>query len=105
MFMASFNASVDNYRTLLAEVEAGSFNPPNLNIDLGTPVSAGQYKGADLSYDELLDKLASRKFVGMSSDLRSHLIAYYEHRKPPSKEDARWAKVVEQRARLAEKTD
>ncbi len=38
MFMASFNATVDSYRALLAQVDAGGLDLPNENFDLGTPV-------------------------------------------------------------------
>lgn len=43
MFMASFNATVDNYRILLASVDAGNLHLANRNFDLGTRASAGQY--------------------------------------------------------------
>jgi hypothetical protein len=105
MFMASFNATVDSYRTLLASVDAGGLDLPNENFDLGTPASAGQYLGADLAYDKLLDKLAERKFAGIPADLRANILDYYKDRKPPTsppnrKTNAEWAKRLEERARL-----
>jgi len=45
LFMASFNATVDNYRTLLANVEAGRLELPNENFDVGEPPAAGKYLG------------------------------------------------------------
>ena len=105
MFMASFNATVDTYRALLAHVDAGSFELPNENFDMGTPTIAGQYLGADLAYDKLLGKLADHKFVGVSADLRGNILDYYKDRKPPispptKKASAVWAKLVEERAQL-----
>jgi len=107
MFMASFNATVDSYRMLLAHVDAGNLALPNENIDLGTPALAGQYKGADLAYDKLLDKLAEHKFAGIPADLRSHLLDYYKDRMAPAfpvskKASAEWAKLLEERAQLEE---
>jgi hypothetical protein len=101
MFMASFNAAVDNYRALLASVTAAGLGLPNLNFDLGMPTVAGEYKGTDLAYDRLLGKLAERHFDRVSADLRSNLLAYYKDRKapasPPSKkESADWIKQVKQ---------
>jgi hypothetical protein len=48
------------------------------------PTAAGEYAGADLAYDKLLDKLADYKFADVSPELRSNIPAYYEDRKPPA---------------------
>jgi hypothetical protein len=108
MFMASFNATVDNYRALLvnvnAEVDAGSVEIPNDNFDTGTVTAAGQYLGADLAYDKLLGKLADHKFANTSPELRANILDYYKNRKPPvsptKKASAEWAKLIEERAEL-----
>jgi hypothetical protein len=101
MFMVSFNATIDDYRTLLASVAAGRLELPNDNMDIGGPMAAGKYKGADQAYDKLLGKLADRHFEGISSDLRANVLDYYKDRKapasPPSKKkNADWMKQVEQ---------
>jgi hypothetical protein len=105
MFMASFNATVDSYRALLADVGAGRVDLPNENFDLGTEVAASQYKGADLAYDKLLSQLAGRKFAGVPADLRSNMLDYYKGRRPPAfpstkKADAEWARLLEERDQL-----
>ncbi len=106
MFMASFNATVDSYRALLANVDAGRLEiVVNENIDVGAPTPAGQYVGTDLAYDKLLGKLADHKFVGISAELRGDILDYYKDRKPPvspptKKASATWAKLLEQRAQL-----
>jgi Zinc dependent phospholipase C len=105
MFMASFNATVDSYRTSLVNVDAGRLELLNENFDVGTPTPAGQYLGTDLAYDKLLGKLAGHKFVGISAELRSNILDYYKDRKPPispptKKASAEWAKLLEQRAQL-----
>jgi hypothetical protein len=105
MFMASFNATVDSYRTLLTNANAGGIDLPNENFDLGTSALAGQYLGADLAYDKLLDKLAGRKFVGIPPDLRSNILDYYKDRKPPAppatkKSGVEWAKLLKERTEL-----
>jgi hypothetical protein len=105
MFMASFNATVDSYRALLANVDAGDLELPNENIDLGTPTVASQYLGAALAYDKLLGKFADHKFTGISADLRTNILNYYKDRKPPvspvsQKASADWTKLLEERAQL-----
>jgi hypothetical protein len=82
MFMASFNATVDNYRALLANVSTGQLKLANENFDLGQPPVAGKYLGADQAYEQLLVKLADRKFAGVSPELRSNVLDYYKDRKP-----------------------
>jgi hypothetical protein len=95
MFMASFNATVDNYRTLLGEVNASRLVLANDNFDIGEPVAAGKYLGADQAYDHLLGKLADRKFAGVSPELRGNVVDYYKNRQAPTskKDGAAWAKL------------
>ena len=101
MFMASFNATVVNYRALLANVSAGRLELANENFDLGQPAAAGKYLGADQAYDQLLGKLADRKFAGVSPELRANILDYYKDRKPPAspptkKANAEWTKLMGQ---------
>ncbi len=101
MFMASFNATVDDYKILLANVAAGRLDIPNNNIDVGVPTPAGKYLGADEAYDKLLGKLADRHFEGISPELRANVLDYYKDRKaptsPPSKKESTdWMKQIEQ---------
>ena len=105
MFMTSFNATVDSYRALLAKAGDGRTELVNQNFDIGKPTVAGEYLGADLAYDKLLDKLAGHKFAGVSAELRGNILDYYKERKPPvspptKKASAEWAKVLEERTQL-----
>ena len=105
MFMASFNATIDSYRALLANVDAGRMELRNQNFDVGEPTPAGKYAGTDQAYDKLLGKLADHKFNGVSPELRANMLDYYKDRKPPAspttkKAGAEWAKVKEQLEQL-----
>ena len=105
LFMTSFNATVDSYRVLLAKVSDSRMELVNQNFDTGKPTVAGEYLGADLAYDKLLDKLAGHKFAGVSADLRGNILDYYKERKPPvspptKKASAAWAKVLDERMQL-----
>ena len=58
---------------------------PNTDFDTGKPTRRGEYGLADDTYDELLDKLAGRKFEDVPDALRANMIGYYEvpDRTPP----------------------
>jgi len=106
LFMPSFNATVDRYKAILANVEAGGFEVPNENFDLGEATHLGKYKGADEAYAKLLGKLADRQFAGMQVDLRQNILAYYKDLNPsiPAKsakrEKAELTKLMDQLDRL-----
>jgi hypothetical protein len=78
MFMASFNATVDNYKSLLANVGEAKLDLANDNFDIGVLAQSGQYRGADETYAKLLDKLADRKFASVSEDLRQNILDFYK---------------------------
>jgi hypothetical protein len=106
LFMASFNATVDRYKALLASVDAGGLVLADENLDAGGPTIAGKYKGTDEAYAKLLGKLADRQFAGMQPDLRENVLAYYKDLKPPApakstrKEKAEFIKILTQLDRL-----
>jgi hypothetical protein len=106
MFMASFNATIDRYKAVLANVDAGGPELPNENFDAGGATIAGKYKGTDEAYAKLLGKLADRQFAGMTPDLRQNILAYYKDLNPSlparstEKEKAELTKVQDQIARL-----
>jgi len=109
MFMASFNATLDNYRSLLANVDAGRLNLENQNFDLGESALASRYAGTDRAYAKLVDKLAEKKFAGVPPQLRSNILDYYtEHKEPASpatkKARAEWAKLQAQITQLRAET-
>jgi hypothetical protein len=104
LFMTSFNATIDRYKAMLANVDAGGPEPPNENFDLGEPSKAGKYKGADEAYAKLVGKLAERKFAGMSMELRENILVFYRDANPPV--SARLtAKETDGRAKLLEQLD
>ncbi len=106
MFMASFNATVDSYRTLLTDQDAGNSKLKNENFDVGAPTVAGQYAGMDRAYDSLLGKLADAKFAGVSETLQTDILGYYKDRKPPSpatkKATEEWNKLTGQLQQLSQ---
>jgi hypothetical protein len=111
MFMASFNATVENYKTLLGDLEAGHLRLPDRNLDVGDLTRLGAYQGADDAYASLLDKLAGRRFAGLDDKLRSNILIYYANAAAPThaksskaakKEKEDWNKVMEELMQLQE---
>jgi hypothetical protein len=76
LYMASFNATVDRYRELLAGVGAGRLKLSNNNIDVGEVTQAGRYTLTDAAYAKLLHKLESH-YLDMPQELRSDILAFY----------------------------
>jgi len=77
LYMAGFNASIDRYRELLADVGAGRLNLPNDNFDVGEATKAGKYKLTDDAYAKLLHKLEGH-YADLPQDLRSDILAFYQ---------------------------
>jgi hypothetical protein len=76
LYMDGFNASIDRYRELLAEVGAGRLKLPNANLDVGSVTLAGKYRLTDGAYAKLLHKLDGR-YADMPPDLRNDILAFY----------------------------
>ena len=83
LFMKSFNTTIDRYRAMLSNESADHLKLPNMNFDTGAATVAGQYRGADLAYDQLLEKLSGTKFAGVTAALRDDILQYYLARTPP----------------------
>jgi hypothetical protein len=102
MYMASFNSTIDRYRELLSEQNAGRLKLPNDNLDVGTFTPAGKYKLADAAYSHLLHKLQGH-YAEMPPELRSNILAFYHDLGVPistKTDDGDWASVLEELAQL-----
>jgi hypothetical protein len=96
MFRASFNATLDQYRKLIAEVKNGHLDLPNDNFDLGEATGPGKYAMNDDAHAKLLDKLATQKFAGMPTQLRDELVQFYsdpEAAYSTKRDEKAWAAV------------
>jgi hypothetical protein len=98
LYMASFNASIDAYRGLLAGAGSGRLILPNVNLDMGQATKAGQYTLADTAYAKLLHKLEGH-YPDMPQDLRDDILAFYQDLSLPiaTKTNANeWARLQEE---------
>jgi hypothetical protein len=98
MYMASFNSTIDRYRELLTEQNAGKLKLANDNLDVGTSTGAGKYRLTDGAYSQLLDKLQGH-YTELPQELRSDILAFYRDLGAPistktNKND--WAKLLKE---------
>src|SRR5947209_4979483 len=103
LYMAGFNASIDRYRELLAQVGAGRLRLPNDNFDVGEATKAGKYKLTDAAYAKLLHKLDGH-YADLPQDLRSDILAFYQDLTLPlstKANDGDWARLQEEVDHLA----
>lgn len=84
LFETSFNDTMTRYHALLAEVKANQLRIPNENFDTGKPTKLGDYKMADDTYAELLEKLSKSKSE-VSTGLRKNILAFYGASGAPEK--------------------
>ena len=98
MYMASFNSTIDRYRELLSEQNAGRLKLPNDNLDVGTFTAAGKYTLTDAAYSQLLHKLQGH-YTEMPQELRSDILAFYHDLGVPistKTNDNDWARVLKE---------
>jgi hypothetical protein len=102
MYMASFNSTIERYRELLSEQNAGHLTLANDNLDVGTLTAPGTYRLADTAYSRLLDKLKGH-YAEMPPEIRSDILAFYHDLDVPisTKTDANeWAKLLKELGQL-----
>ena len=103
MFRASFNVTLSAYQGMLEDLRSGRLDLPNDNFDLGEFTGPGKYDLNDNAHAQLLDKLANRKFAGISPALREEILHFYSDpgASYATKRDARaWATVQTELALL-----
>ena len=102
IYMASFNSTIDRYRELLSEQNAGNLKLPNDNLDVGEFTPAGRYRLADGAYSELLHKLQGH-YTDIPQELRSDILAFYHDLNLPistKTNDNDWARVLKELSQL-----
>jgi hypothetical protein len=96
-FMESFNATVTDYRALLAQTRNGKLALENTDFDTGKPTRAGEYELADETYSDLVIALEKNRFEKASPELRQNIIEFYGNLNAPiaTKQDRDdWKKTV-----------
>lgn len=83
MFEDSFNAAVRRDQQSFANAKAGDLKLSNRDLDTGKPVSPGEYRLTDETYDKLLKKLAGKNFDHVTPELRDDIVKFYAAMKTP----------------------
>jgi hypothetical protein len=107
MFEASFNATLDRYRKLLAEVREGTLKLPNDNFDVGENTGPGKYGLNDQAHAKLLGQLAENKFANATPELKAELLHFFAEPDAPyatKKKPEAWARVQVQLQQLRDTT-
>jgi hypothetical protein len=103
LFLTSFDATLVEYRKLMADSKQNQLHLINENFDTGRPTRFGQYRMADAAYEKLLEKLsgsdektsADKVSVDkvsvdkISKDLRDDILTFYQGSPGPTSEKAR----------------
>jgi zinc dependent phospholipase C len=98
-FEASFNAAVNRYSKLLAQVEQNHLALSNANFDVGQVTEPGRYRLADQAQARLLDDLSKQKFQGVTVEIKQEILHYFADPNTPydTKKDAKtWARVQQE---------
>jgi len=77
MYFKSINLTVDQYGALLGEERARRIKLPNLDLDSGELIAAGEYSLADKTYAKLVAQLQDGKFAMTNKALRANIVAFY----------------------------
>jgi len=87
MFEAGFDAAVRVDRQSFGEIRARALKLSNLDLDTGRAVTPGEYQLTDRTYDELLKKLAEKKFADVPAGLRQDILRFYAGRSAPDPDE------------------
>ena len=77
MFLASYDATLGEYRNALRELKAGNLHLTDKNLDTGAETAPGEYDLADKTYAKLLDKLADKHFAPLTPALQANILEFY----------------------------
>jgi hypothetical protein len=83
LFLASYAATLDQYRALLRRAQSGRLDLVNMNFDLGRPTRAGEYRLADEAYADLVTKLAEHEFNNVTPELSNNILAFFGNQHAP----------------------
>jgi Zinc dependent phospholipase C len=97
LFLGSFEATLNQYRSLLRQAKPGRLVLVNLNLDLGRPTRAGEYRLADEAYSDLVTKLYKHEYNNVTPELRKNILAFFSNPKAPiatKKDTSDWRKIM-----------
>ncbi len=104
LFLASFDATVERYRSLVATVNT-SPSIDNRNLDTGQPVASGTYRLVDETYAEWLDRLAKQAAGVVTPAMRADIQTFYATgQRPAHVSEKDWKRTMKSLAALKSAT-
>jgi Zinc dependent phospholipase C len=103
LYMESVLAAADHYGADLQAITSHSLTLDNRDFDTGLETKAGEYSLTDLTYSDLLARLADEHFAQVTPELRANVTAFYANPSPPDfaqKNPAKWQKTLSNLAAL-----
>ena len=99
LFIKSIDDTVESYKQLLVQAEAGTLRLANRDCDTGQETRAGEYVLSDLTYAHLLDDLSDSDYTQTTPELRQHVLAFYRDPAAPNamkKKAKDWKRVLDE---------
>jgi hypothetical protein len=99
LFVQSFEVSSKDFDHVLSEDRTSArltLVNNNNNIDVGAVTGPGEYPLADVTYANLVDRLAKKKFADITPALRENILNFYKDPNAPNevkKKRKRWSKL------------
>jgi hypothetical protein len=82
MYIKSINQTLDRYGVLLQNEKTNQLQLANLDCDTGREAGVEEYSLADKTYARLLDDLAKQNFAGLSPEVRTNILSFYDDKHP-----------------------
>jgi hypothetical protein len=96
LYMKSVNNSADQYDIALRKEATNSLKLDNKDFDTGEETKAGEYSLTDLTYADLVNRLAEHQFAHIEPELRANILSFYQDPHPPAfaaKDPGKWKKT------------
>ena len=79
LFTRSFDSVLMHYHQQLAKLLYTNIEIPDVDYDTGKPTTIGEYRLADKTYGDLLDKLEESKFKNLTATLKQNMLNFYRN--------------------------
>lgn len=81
-FASSYKETIAEYNAALKEAGAGPLKLRNEDLDTGRVTARGEYRLADSTYGKWVDRLAKRRFAGITPAERDDILNFYAQPAP-----------------------
>src|SRR5215475_1931205 len=77
LFLESLDRTRNQFDASLTASRQDALRLPNRNLDTGAVTALGEYTLADTTYEQLLEKLADRRFAGVPPELAKNITGFF----------------------------